>query len=99
MKDTKALGSVVGVAVVGLLGFALSFTVIGFVVGSVLGVIMGGYAGKRIKRKNSKFKSLIHFDLFMINVACYYGVLYDEIIRNKGTIQLNNFRFKIQKCL
>lgn len=69
--------------------------IIGLIVGSVLGAVLGGYAGKRIKRKRTRNKNLIHFDLFMINCACYLVVIVDEIERNKGSIKLNNFRFKI----
>jgi membrane protein YqaA with SNARE-associated domain len=52
MKDERNIGTVIGMAVLGVVGFlAFSFTIVGGIAGGVLGIMLGRYAGRKISRR------------------------------------------------
>lgn len=64
--------SIIGMAILGVLGFvALGFTIVGMVVGGVLGILLGRYAGKRIKKKLEQTNNLLEFDVYEIRIRCF----------------------------
>jgi len=49
LSDKRAIGGLLGTAILGIIGLAVGLNVIGIVIGGVLGAVLGTYAGKRIK--------------------------------------------------
>jgi len=54
LSDKRAVGGLLGTAILGIIGLAVGLNVIGIVIGGVLGAILGTYAGRKIKQNTLK---------------------------------------------
>lgn len=100
MKDEGSKGTVVGMAVLGVIGFfAFSFTIVGGIAGGVLGIILGRYAGKKIVRKAKNKTLLTEFELFTTKLECLLKWM--KLEKKKCQFNINSYRLvleKVRKC-
>ena len=96
LRDERSKGTVLGMAVLGVVGFfAFSFTIIGGIAGGVLGIILGRYAGKKIVRKAKSKTMLTEFELFTTKLECL--MKWVKLERKKCQFNINNYRFVLEK--
>ncbi|KAL4476168.1 hypothetical protein ABPG74_009901 [Tetrahymena malaccensis] len=77
LSDKRALGGLLGTAVLGVIGLAAGLNILGVVIGGILGAFLGSYAGKRIKENALRKKKLMNIDLHVIKFAAYVSFLID----------------------
>jgi len=96
LKDQGGKGTLVGMAVLGVVGFfAFSFTIIGGIAGGVLGIILGRYAGKKIVRKAKDKTSLTEFELFTTKLECLLKWM--KLEKKKSEFNMNCYRLVLEK--
>lgn len=71
LTDRRAIGGLLGTAILGVIGLAVGLNVIGIIIGGILGALLGRYAGKRIKENALKKKKLVNINLHIIKFAAY----------------------------
>jgi len=92
------MGAVVGLAVLGAIGFlALSFTIVGGIVGGVLGITLGRYAGKKLKKKARKKGPLTQEELYATKLECLVKMAKISATLHKKN--LNKFRLTLEKVI
>lgn len=69
LTDKRALGGLLGTAILGVIGLAVGLTVIGIIIGGIVGALLGSYAGKRIKENVMKKKKLLNVNIFIVKFA------------------------------
>lgn len=77
LSDKRALGGLLGTAILGVIGLAAGLNILGVVIGGILGAFLGSYAGKRIKENALRKKKLMNIDLHVIKFAAYVSYLMD----------------------
>lgn len=77
LSDRRALGGLLGTAILGIIGLAVGLNVIGIIIGGILGALLGSYAGKRIKENTIRKKKLLHINLYIIKFASFVQHLLD----------------------
>ncbi|KAM3144421.1 hypothetical protein pb186bvf_003585 [Paramecium bursaria] len=99
LDNNRNLGTVVGMTVLGFLGFvSLGFTIFGAIGGGVLGILLGRYIGQKISKKiASKGTQLTKFDLLSIRIKCV--LRWCELMTSKYEANLNLHRFVIERLL
>lgn len=71
LTDRRALGGLLGTAILGIIGLAVGLNVIGIVIGGILGALLGTYAGRKIKEKALKKKKLLNVNIEIVKFAAF----------------------------
>lgn len=71
LSDRRALGGLLGTAIIGIVGLAVGLSVIGIIIGGIIGAVVGNYAGRSIKENAMRKKKLLHVDLEVIKLAAF----------------------------
>lgn len=77
LTDKRALGGLLGTAILGVIGLAVGLTVIGIIIGGILGALLGTYAGRRIKENALRKKKLLNVSIYVIKFAALVQHLLD----------------------
>ncbi|KAL4471402.1 hypothetical protein ABPG74_008295 [Tetrahymena malaccensis] len=98
VQDKRAVGSLLGITVFGIVGFVASgLNPIGLVAGAVAGGVIGQYAGRKIKKKLLRTKKLLQFDLFTLKLNCY--IKFGQELMKPCKLDINTYRFYIEKVV
>ncbi|EAR94352.1 START domain protein (macronuclear) [Tetrahymena thermophila SB210] len=98
VQDKRAVGSLLGITVFGIVGFVASgLNPIGLVAGAVAGGVIGQYAGRKIKKKLLRTKKLLQFDLFTLKLNCY--IKFGQELIKPCKLDINTYRFYIEKVV
>ena len=94
LSDRRALGGLIGTAVLGIIGLAVGLNVIGIVIGGILGALLGAYAGKRIKENALRQKKLLNINIHIIRMAALVQHLLDFNIKTVAPQEIRLGLFK-----
>ncbi|KAL4511627.1 hypothetical protein ABPG72_012472 [Tetrahymena utriculariae] len=98
VQDKRAVGSLLGITVFGIVGFVASgLNPIGLVAGAVAGGVIGQYAGRKIKKKLLRTKKLLQFDLFTLKLNCY--IKFGQELIKPCKLDINTYRFYLEKVV
>ncbi|EGR28919.1 start domain protein [Ichthyophthirius multifiliis] len=98
VQDKRAVGSFIGITVIGVLGFLASgLNPIGLIAGAIAGGFIGQYAGRKIKKKLITNKKLLQNDLFQLKLKCLIQFGYESMKIYKN--DLNTYRFFVEKII
>ncbi|KAL4499682.1 hypothetical protein ABPG72_017222 [Tetrahymena utriculariae] len=88
LSDKRAIGGLLGTAILGVIGLAAGLNILGVVIGGILGAFLGSYAGKRIKENALRKKKLMNIDLHVIKFAAYVSYLMDLQSQLQDSVEL-----------
>lgn len=77
LTDRRAVGGLLGTAILGIIGLAVGLNIIGIVVGGVLGALLGVYVGRKIKERALKKKKLMNINIEIVKLAAFSQSMID----------------------
>jgi hypothetical protein len=98
MEDRRNVGTIIGMTVLGLVGFfTFSFTIVGGVVGGVIGIGLGRYAGRKLIRRIKRKKILTQEEMYKIKLEVM--IKWGELAMNELNLNINEYRLVLEKVI